>query len=78
MEVNILSAQVLVKTLELEKNEWLEYRKQGIGGSDAAAIMGLNPWKTAMDVWLEKVGEFSEDTQDNEKMWGRVLEDIVF
>ncbi len=71
--------QVLAKTLDLPRDEWLELRRQGLGGSDAAAILGLNPWKTAMDVWLEKTGEFSvDDAQDNEKMyWGNMLEDIV-
>jgi putative phage-type endonuclease len=73
-----VSAQVLVKTLDMERDEWLEYRKQGIGGSDAAAILGINPWKTPMDVWLEKTGEFEDEPRDNEKMyWGNVLEDVV-
>jgi len=74
-----MAMQVLAKTLDLPRDEWLELRRQGIGGSDAAAILGLNPWKTAMDVWLEKTGEFSvDDAQDNEKMyWGNMLEDIV-
>lgn len=35
---------------------WLEQRKRGIGGSDVAAIMGLSPWKSPMEVWLEKTG----------------------
>ena len=33
---------------------WLEQRKRGIGGSDVAAIMGLSPWKSPLEVWLEK------------------------
>jgi putative phage-type endonuclease len=62
----------------MEKEEWLEHRKQGIGGSDAAAILGMNPWRTPMDVWLEKTGEFTRNDEENEKMyWGTVLEDIV-
>lgn len=36
--------------------EWLEQRKKGIGGSDVAAIMGLSPWRTPAEVWLEKTG----------------------
>ena len=36
--------------------EWYELRKSGIGGSDAAAILGLSPWKTNVDLWEEKVG----------------------
>lgn len=35
---------------------WLEQRKRGIGGSDVAAIMGLSPWRTPAEVWLEKTG----------------------
>ncbi len=77
-EVKTMTAQVLVKTLDMERDEWLEHRRQGIGGSDAAAIMGLNPWRTAMDVWLEKTGEFKDEPTDNEKMyWGTALEDVV-
>ncbi|OPZ77048.1 MAG: YqaJ-like viral recombinase domain protein [Alphaproteobacteria bacterium ADurb.Bin438] len=36
------------------RNEWLEKRKQGIGGSDAAAIMGLNPYMSNVDLWEYK------------------------
>lgn len=34
----------LVSTLNLSHEEWLKYRKQGLGGSDAGAICGLNPY----------------------------------
>ena len=72
-----MTAVELAKTLDMPREQWLELRRQGIGGSDAAAILGLSPWKTAMDVWLEKTGEYIED-EDNEKMyWGNVLEDTV-
>lgn len=37
-------------------SDWLEKRKDGIGGSDASAILGLNPWKTSEQLWEEKVG----------------------
>ena len=40
-------------------DEWLEQRKRGIGGSDVAAIMGLSPWKSPLEVWLEKTGRMS-------------------
>ena len=35
---------------------WHEQRMRGIGGSDVAAIMGLSPWRTPVEVWLEKTG----------------------
>ncbi|MDD3655002.1 MAG: YqaJ viral recombinase family protein [Desulfotomaculaceae bacterium] len=73
-----MTAVMLAKTLDLPRVEWLQLRRQGIGGSDAAAILGLNPWKTPMDVWLEKTGEFTRNDEQNEKMyWGNVLEDVV-
>lgn len=72
---------VFAKTKDMPKAEWLLLRRNGIGGSDAAAIMGLSPWRTAMDVWLEKTGEFTRDDEhdeENEKMyWGTVLEAVV-
>lgn len=77
MGVNIVPAKVLVKTLNIERNEWLEWRRKGIGGSDAAAVVGVNPWRSSMAVYLEKIGELSEP-EDNEGMyWGRILEDII-
>ena len=47
----------LVSTLNLSRDEWLKYRKQGIGGSDAGAICGLNPYTTAMHVYYDKTSE---------------------
>jgi putative phage-type endonuclease len=46
--------------------EWLAKRTLGIGGSDAAAILGLSPWRTPMDVWLEKTGRVEPDNEINE------------
>lgn len=43
--------------IRCEDNDgWLEQRKHGVGGSDVAAIMGLSPWKSPLEVWLEKTG----------------------
>ena len=38
------------------KEEWLKHRTR-IGGSDAAAILGLNPWKSNIELWMEKTGQ---------------------
>jgi len=54
--------------------QWLEERRKLIGGSDVAAIMGMNPWKTAYRVYQEKRKEV-EDWQGNEATdWGKRLE----
>ncbi|MFU0784276.1 YqaJ viral recombinase family protein [Clostridium sp.] len=72
-----MKANVLVNTVNMDREEWLKWRKKGIGGSDAAAIAGLNPWRSPIEVYLDKIGKLPEQ-EDNEKMyWGRILEDIV-
>lgn len=45
--------------------EWHEWRRQGIGGSDAPAVMGISPYKTALQLWREKTG-ISEEEAGNE------------
>lgn len=48
------------------KEEWLKHRSR-IGGSDAAAILGLNPWKTNIELWMEKTGQAqAKDISDND------------
>ena len=51
----------VVSTLNLSREEWLQYRKAGIGGSDAGAICGLNPYRTAMQVYQDKISDACED-----------------
>jgi putative phage-type endonuclease len=72
-----MKANILVNTLNMDHSEWLKWRRNGIGGSDAAAIAGLNPWKSAVAVYMDKIGE-SEPAEDNERMRiGRDLEEYV-
>ena len=42
---------VLVDTTDLPRDEWLAYRRKGIGGSDAAAVLGISPFMTARDLY---------------------------
>ncbi len=71
--------RILAKTKDMTREEWLQLRKQGIGGSDAGAVCGLNPYVSAMDVYVDKTQELvSDDSFDNEAMkQGRDLEDYV-
>lgn len=59
--------------------EALQKRKEGLGGSDVAAAIGLSPYKTPVDLWLEKTGQREpDDLSDNERVhFGNVLEDVV-
>ncbi len=71
---------VLVDTKDLPEAEWLEYRRRGIGGSDAASILGVSPFHTARDLYYDKLGIVSfEDPDGNwvQKKMGHLLEDLV-
>ena len=48
--------QVLVETGNLSREEWLAYRRKGIGGSDVAAVLGVSPFRTARDLYYDKLG----------------------
>ena len=73
----------LVGTKQMPREDWLAVRKQGIGSSDAAAAVGLNPYKSQLELWLEKTGRDSSlpklDHNDEESpaYWGNILEPIV-
>ena len=80
---NAKPALKLVKTNDLKRDEWLEIRKGGIGSSDAAAAVGLNPYKSPLELWLEKTGQDQElpklnpDDESSPAYWGTLLEPIV-
>lgn len=38
------------------REEWLKARQRGIGGSDAASVLGISPWKSNVQLWEEKTG----------------------
>lgn len=42
--------------------EWLESRRYSIGGSEAAAVLGLSPWMTNVELWERKSGKATEQT----------------
>ena len=73
----------LVGTKQLPREDWLAVRKQGIGSSDAAAAVGLNPYKSQLELWLEKTGRDTSlpkiDPNDEESpaYWGNIFEPIV-
>lgn len=66
-----------IPTLRIGRDEWLRERLGSIGGSDAGAILGLNPYRSPYTVWAEKTGRLPEQ-EDNEAMrQGRDLEAYV-
>ncbi len=55
------------------REAWLEQRRGGVGGSDIAALAGVHPYKTALDVWLEKQAGVSSASSARMKL-GSMLE----
>lgn len=74
--------KVIVDTDTLSREDWLTYRRLGIGGSDVAAIMGISPFATIRDLYYDKVGIQPLIEEDEESNWvakevGHRLEDLV-
>ena len=72
--------KILVETAGLSEEEWLAYRRKGIGGSDVAALLGISPWRTARDLYFDKLNIVA--VEDNEDNWvalemGHLLEPLV-
>lgn len=71
---------VLVETKDLPEKQWLEWRRKGIGGSDASIVLGISPFATARDLYFDKLGVVSY--KDDNSNWvalqiGHLLEDLV-
>jgi putative phage-type endonuclease len=70
----------VVKLLEItedNRQEWLRLRRSGIGSSDIAAVAGLSKYRSALSVYLDKIGE-AEEQEDNEHIeFGNWMEPII-
>ncbi|GAA2112603.1 hypothetical protein GCM10009759_55510 [Kitasatospora saccharophila] len=68
----------LVLPADADRDTWLNARRQGIGSSDLAAILGLSKHGNALTVYYDKRGELPLDDEDSEPAyWGRVDEEGV-
>ncbi|KJD55282.1 hypothetical protein UZ38_23130 [Bacillus amyloliquefaciens] len=73
-----MQAEVFASTADMSRDEWLLERRKGIGGSDASVILGLNKWRTAFELWLDKTGQVPISESASEAAYfGSILEDIV-
>ncbi len=65
----------------ISHQSWLQYRRSGIGGSDAGAILGMNPYTSMLCVYFDKVGEITVSSQMEETSeamyWGNRLENVI-
>ena len=62
-----------ISTAGISRAEWLALRKRGIGGSDASAIMGVNPYRSAWSVWADKTGQLPAEDETEAMRQRRTL-----
>lgn len=60
-----------------DRNEWLDYRRAGIGSSEIATIVGLNPYETPYQLWRRKIGLDEPKSETFAMKAGHYLEDAV-
>ena len=73
-----MTYELLCKASE-DETLWLEARKEGIGSSDAPAIMGRSPWASPLSVYLDKMG-VPQDRPDGAELdmkWGKHMEEPI-
>ena len=61
----------------MSREEWLDARREGLGGSDAAVILGLSPFRSELALWMDKRGELPEQEPSEAMRLGNELEDYV-
>ena len=76
-EVIKMPAKILVSTEDMPYADWLEYRKQGIGGSDASVVCGINRYKSPVELWMEKTDQMPSQEAGEAAYWGTQLEPFV-
>ena len=60
-----------------EREQWLLQRRAGLGGSDIGAILGLSPFRTPVDVYLEKTGRAPANEETLQMRFGTYAEEFV-
>lgn len=84
---------LITSTKGMDKVDWLNYRKRGVGASDVGTILGLNPYKANIELWYERLtmdldysveniakfmGHYHEDAlADLWQYWGGTLESMI-
>lgn len=74
-----MKARRVYHTATMTEAEWVAHRNEGIGGSDASAVLGINQYRTPMQVYMEKTGQWQpDDLSGNQAVhFGHKLEQIV-
>lgn len=69
---------IQVSTLKMTDDEWHDYRMNGIGASEVSTVLGLNPYKSSIELYYEKIGQKPINRNENAAMfWGTELEEVI-
>lgn len=68
---------MITKIATKNRDEWKSLRRDYIGGSDAASVIGLNPYKSAYSLWAEKTGKIPEFEGNLATDVGTYMEDFI-
>ena len=74
-----INAVKLVSTKNMDRSDWLEWRRRGLGGSDVAGVLNMNPKYTSpLKVYISKVEPPMDSDETSEAAeWGNILEPVV-
>jgi len=72
-----MTANILTTTENMRYEDWLSYRKQGIGGSDASVVCGISRYKSPIELWMEKTDQLPYQEAGEAAYWGTQLEALV-
>ena len=72
-----MSAIIIASTENMPYEDWLEYRKSGIGGSDASVVCGISRYKSPVELWMEKTNQLPYQETGEAAYWGVQLESLV-
>lgn len=72
--------KLIAATKGMEEQEWLQLRRGGIGGSEAAAVAGVSPYASPLVVYMDKRGMYQRQVNDAVKEaaeWGHIMEPVL-
>ena len=72
-----MPAKVLAQTDNMPYEDWLSYRKLGIGGSDASVVCGISRYKSPVELWMDKTDQLPVQEAGEAAYWGTQLETLV-
>ena len=62
---------------DLDRDDWLQWRRKGLGGSDSAVALGIHPYKSPLDLYIDKIKGIDKPVENSAVEWGHKLETLV-